>query len=89
MTKGQLKSPEVVHTLENALSLNEEPIELRKRVKEQEKEICRLKEENEVLEEASAFFAVSHRKSAENGVQSAQEALKRINKKGFFSKYHK
>ena len=37
---------------------------LRKRVKEQDKEIRRLKEENEFLEEASAFFAASRRKSA-------------------------
>ena len=35
-----------------------------KRVKEQDKEIRRLKEENEFLEEASAFFAASRRKSA-------------------------
>ena len=41
-------------------------IELRKRVKEQDKEIRRLKEENEFLEEASAFFAASRRKSAKN-----------------------
>ena len=32
--------------------------------KEQDKEIRRLKEENEFLEEASAFFAASRRKSA-------------------------
>lgn len=37
---------------------------LRKRVKDQDKEIRRLKEENEFLEEASAFFAASRRKSA-------------------------
>ena len=43
---------------------NDELIELRKRVKEQDKEIRRLKEENEFLEEASAFFAASRRKSA-------------------------
>ena len=34
--------------------------------KEQDKEIRRLKEENEFLEEASAFFAASRRKSAKN-----------------------
>ena len=45
---------------------NDELIELRKRVKEQDKEIRRLKEENEFLEEASAFFAASRRKSAKN-----------------------
>ena len=38
---------------------------LRKRVKEQDKEIRRLKEENEFLEEASAFFAASRRKSVQ------------------------
>ena len=38
------------HTPNNALSLNEELIELRKHVKEQDKEIRRLKEENEFLE---------------------------------------
>ena len=54
------------HTPKNALSLNDELIELRKRVKEQDKEIRRLKEENEFLEEASAFFAASRRKSAKN-----------------------
>ena len=53
-------------TPKNALSLNDELIELRKRVKEQDKEIRRLKEENEFLEEASAFFAASRRKSAKN-----------------------
>ena len=37
---------------------------LRKRVKEQDKEIRRLKEENEFLEETSALFAASRRKSA-------------------------
>ena len=50
----------------NALSLNDALIEFRKRVKEQDKEIRRLKEENEFLEEASAFFAASRRKSAKN-----------------------
>jgi len=34
--------------------------------KEQDKEIRRLIEENEFLEEASAFFAASRRKSAKN-----------------------
>ena len=46
--------------------LTDELIELRKRVKEQDKEIRRLKEKNEFLEEASAFFAASRRKSAKN-----------------------
>ena len=42
----------------------EEPALLRRQAKEQEKEIRRLKEENEFLEEASAFFTASRRKSA-------------------------
>ena len=44
--------------------LSEEITMLRRRVKEQDKEIRRLKEENEFLEETSAFFAASRRKSA-------------------------
>lgn len=64
--EGRLKAESAVHTPNNALSLNEELIELRKRVREQDKEIRRLKEENEFLEEASAFFAASRRKSAKN-----------------------
>ena len=46
------------------MSLAEEITALRKRVKDQEKEIRRLRETNEFLEEASAFFAASRRKSA-------------------------
>ena len=45
------------------MSLEEELTMLRKRVKDQDEEIRRLKEENEFLEEASAFFAASRRKS--------------------------
>ena len=64
--EGRLHVASAVHTPDDALSLNEELIELRKRIREQEKEIQRLKEENEFLEEASAFFAASRRKSAKN-----------------------
>lgn len=64
--EGRLKSIEAVHTPANALSLNEELIQLKNRVKEQEKQIRHLKEENEFLEEASAFFAASRRKSVKN-----------------------
>ena len=39
--EGRLCANEAVHTPNNALSLNEELIELRKRVKEQDKEIRR------------------------------------------------
>ena len=49
---------------ESAMNLAEELAKLRKRVKHKDKEIRRLKEENEFLEEASAFFAASRRKSA-------------------------
>ena len=64
--EGRLEAKTAVHTPSNALSLNEELIELKKHVKEQDKEIRRLKEENEFLEEASAFFAASRRKLAKN-----------------------
>ena len=64
--EGRLHVASAVHTPDDALSLNEELIELRKRIREQEKEIQRLKEENEFLGEASAFFAASRRKSAKN-----------------------
>lgn len=50
----------------SALTLTEELMALKKQVKEQNKEIKRLKEENEFLEEASAFFAASRLKSAKN-----------------------
>ena len=46
------------------MTLNEELITLRKQVKDQDKEIRRLKEENEFLEEASAFFVASRLRPA-------------------------
>ena len=49
---------------ENVMTLAEEVTMLRKQVKEQQKKIRRLEEINEFLEEASAFFAASRRKSA-------------------------
>ena len=51
-------------TPENAMGLAEEVRQLRKETKEQAKEIKRLNELNEFLEEASAFFAASRRRSA-------------------------
>ncbi len=51
---------------ETAMTLAEEIQKLRQENREQAKEIKRLKEENEFLEEASAFFAASRRKSAKN-----------------------
>lgn len=61
---GRLDIGEGSHTPESAMSLAEELAMLRKKIKDQDKEIRRLKEENEFLEEASAFFAASRRKSA-------------------------
>ena len=52
---GTLDIGDGAHTPESAMSLAEELAMLRKRVKD---------EENEFLEEASAFFAASRRKSA-------------------------
>lgn len=50
-------------TPDTALSLTQEVWQLRQQTREQAKEIARLKEENEFLAEASAFFAASRRKS--------------------------
>lgn len=48
-----------VRTPGNAMTLSEEVAMLRKKVKQQEKEIRRLNELNDFLEEASTFFAAS------------------------------
>ena len=61
---GRLDLGEGMHTPKSAMTLNEELIQLRQQVKMQEKEIRRLKKENDFLEEASAFFAASRLKSA-------------------------
>ena len=53
-------------TPDTAMSLTEEVQKLRQQNREQAKEIARLKEENEFLAEASAFFAASRRKSAKH-----------------------
>ena len=63
---GRLDTGPGSHTPGTAMSLAEELAALRKQVKAQEREIRRLKEENEFLAEASAFFAASRRKSARN-----------------------
>ncbi len=49
-----------------ALTLVEENKELRRQLKERDKEIKQLNELNEFLEEASAFFAESRRKSGKS-----------------------
>lgn len=61
--EGRLDIGGSSHTPQNALSLNGELISLRKRIKELEKANRRLKEENDFLAEASAFFAASRLKS--------------------------
>lgn len=61
---GRLDVGGGAHTPQSAMTLNEELIQLRRQVKDQDKEIKRLKKENEFLEEASAFFAASRLKSA-------------------------
>ena len=62
--EGRLNVGSGSHTPETAMNFAEELALLRRQVKEQEKEIRRLKEENEFLEEAGAFFTASRRKSA-------------------------
>ena len=61
---GMLDLGAGTQTQESAMTLNEELKRLRQQVKEQEKELRRLKKENEFQEEASAFFAASRLKSA-------------------------
>ena len=61
---GRIDLGEGMHTPKSAMTLNEKLIQLRQQVKVQEKEIRRLKKENDFLEEASAFFAASRLKSA-------------------------
>lgn len=63
---GHLDLGPGMQTPETAMTLAEEVQKLRKENKAQEKEIRRLKEENEFLAEASAFFAASRRKSTKN-----------------------
>ena len=61
---GNLDLGAGTQTPQSAMTLNEELIKLRAQFKEQDKEIRRLKKENEFLEEASAFFTASRLKSA-------------------------
>ncbi len=62
--EGRLDLGPGAQTPEGAMSLSEELQKLRQENRAQAKEIARLKEENEFLAEASAFFAASRRKSA-------------------------
>jgi len=62
--EGRLDLGPGAQSPEGAMSLSEEIQKLRQETRAQAKEIARLKEENEFLAEASAFFAASRRKSA-------------------------
>ena len=62
--EGMLDLGSGSQTPQSAMSLSEEIISLKKKLREQEKEIKLLKKTNEFLEEASAFFAASRQKSA-------------------------
>lgn len=69
--EGRLDIGGGAHTPQTAMSLVEELNILRKQVKQQEKEIRRLKEENEFLAEASCFFrppAVGSQQRAANEI---------------------
>ncbi len=62
--EGRLDLGPGAQSPDSAMSLSEEIQKLRAETRAQAKEIARLKEENEFLAEASAFFAASRRKSA-------------------------
>lgn len=64
--EGSLDIGEGSYTPASAMSLADEITMLHKRVKEQNKEIRLLKEENGFPEEASTFFAASRRKSVKS-----------------------
>lgn len=57
--EGRLDVGSSSHTPQTAMSLAEELSILRRQVKEQEKEIRRLKEENEFLEEVTRYCSAS------------------------------
>ena len=65
--EGRLDIGSGSHTPQTAMNLAEELTLLRRQVRELEKEILRLKEENEFPEETGAFFAAGRRKSARWG----------------------
>ena len=71
---GRLDIGGGAHTPESAMSLAEELSMLRKQIKQQDKEIRRLKEENEFLAEASAFSqpAVGSQQTAKNEIPCDQ-----------------
>ncbi|MDE5558249.1 MAG: transposase [Ruminococcus sp.] len=62
--EGKIDTGSGIRKPEESLSLVQQLWEARRQLKEQEKEIKRLKELNEFLEEASSFFAASRQKYA-------------------------
>lgn len=62
--RGELDAGNGSRKPEESLNIVQQLQEARRQLKEQEKEIKRLKELNEFLEEASAFFAASRQKLA-------------------------
>ncbi|MFQ9702703.1 MAG: transposase [Enterocloster clostridioformis] len=82
---GKLDIGEGSHTPASAMSLSEEITMLRKRVKEQDKEIRRLKEENEFLEEASAFSppAVGSQQKPENDLSGFENRGRQDDRENF------
>lgn len=60
---GEIDTGSGTRTPQDSLNLAQQLQAVNKRIKEQEKRIRELEELNELLEEASAFFAASRRKS--------------------------
>ena len=60
---GEIDTGSGTRDLEESLNLAQQLQEAKKRIKELEKENCRLEDLNEFLEEAYAFFAANRRKS--------------------------
>lgn len=87
---GKLDISKVSHTPTSAMSLAEETTMLRKHMKAQDKEIHRLKEENEFLEEASAFsqLAVGSQQKPKNDISRSQDRRRQeqreISRQGFY-----
>ena len=61
--KGEIDTGNSTRTPEESLNLSQQLQAANKRIKEQEKQIRKLEELNEFLEEASAFFAANRQKS--------------------------
>lgn len=73
------------HVPGTAMSLAEESVVLRRQVKEHGKEICRLKEENEFIEETSALTppAIGSQQEPENEFSCLKDRRQRDQRKTF------